>query len=68
MLDQTIISLSIPDAIKATGFSRTRLYELMGINAIQSIKVGQRTLIKAGSLRDYVDSLPSANIRKQKAH
>lgn len=67
---QTSIPLAytIPDAVKASGLTRTRLYNLMGDNVIQAVKSGRRTLIKADSLRDYVNQLPPASIRPGKVN
>lgn len=64
MQEVTTLTYSIPGAIKASGFSRTRLYNLLGDGEIVAIKVGRRTLIKADSLRDYINKMPPAIIRK----
>jgi hypothetical protein len=63
----TPIAYTIAGAISASGMSRTRLYALIGSEDISAIKVGRRTLIRSESLRRYIDTLPSAKIRKQKA-
>jgi hypothetical protein len=66
MISENTIAYTIPDAVKATGLTRTRLYSLMGDNAIHAIKAGRRTLIRADSLRDYVNALPPAIIKPAK--
>jgi excisionase family DNA binding protein len=58
-----IIALTIADAAKACGIGRTTLYELIGAKRLDARKCGNRTLITAESLRNYVASLPAADIR-----
>jgi excisionase family DNA binding protein len=58
-----MISLTIADAVKACGIGRTTLYELIGAKKLDARKAGGRTLITADSLRNYVASLPAADIR-----
>jgi hypothetical protein len=58
---------TIPDATRATGLCRSRLYNLLGDGSIEAIKAGKRTLIRAESLRSYIDTLPAATIRPAKA-
>ena len=60
------ISYTIPDAVKASGISRTRLYALMGDGSIPAVKLGKRVLIPAAQLAAYVASLPPATIRPQR--
>ena len=55
----TPISVAIPDAVKATGMSRTRLYELLQQNKITARKAGRRTLISFADLEAYLASLPA---------
>lgn len=56
------ILATIPAAHDMTGFSRSRLYELMGNGSIAAVKLGKRTMIRVDSLRSFVESLPPANI------
>jgi hypothetical protein len=60
------ILYTIPAAGKASGFCRSRLYALMGDGAIEAVKIGRRTLVKADSLKAYIDGLPAATIRPAK--
>ena len=47
----------VPEAVEASGLSRTRLYELISSGEIQSVKVGRARLIPLRSLEQYVDRL-----------
>jgi hypothetical protein len=58
-----IFAFTIADATKASGIGRSTLYELMGAKKLDARKAGNRTLITAESLRNYVASLPAADIR-----
>lgn len=50
------ITVRIPGAIRLTGMSRSRLYELMGSGEIEFVKVGASRLILVASLRHFVES------------
>jgi excisionase family DNA binding protein len=54
---------TIDEATKVYGIGRTTLYELIGAKKLDARKAGNRTLITAESLRNYVASLPAADIR-----
>jgi len=58
-----VIALTIAEAAKASGIGRTTLYELIGAKKLDARKVGARTLIIGESLRNYIASLPTADIR-----
>lgn len=45
------ISVRIPDAVRMTGISRSRIYELIRDGRIEIVKRGSATLIPAESLR-----------------
>lgn len=49
------ISVRLPEAVRLTGLSRSRLYELIKSGEIQIAKVGASTLVLYESLRDFVD-------------
>lgn len=49
------ITVRIPEAIRLTGLSRSRLYELLRDREIEFIKVGASTLILVASLRSWVE-------------
>jgi excisionase family DNA binding protein len=46
--------MKIPEAVRLTGLSRSRLYELMKSGEIEFAKVGASTLILVESLRRFV--------------
>ncbi len=50
------ISVRIPEAVRLTGLSRSRVYELMKSGDIEFVKVGSSTLIPVESLRRFIDS------------
>ncbi len=45
------ISVRVPDAVRITGLSPSRIYELMNSGDIEFVKVGSSTVILFGSLR-----------------
>ena len=45
------IAVTVPVALRLSGLGRTKLYELMAMGEIQSIKVGTRRLIDFASLK-----------------
>lgn len=49
------ISVRIPEAVRLTGLSRSRIYELMKSGSIEHVKVGSSTLILFESLRGFVE-------------
>lgn len=49
------ISVRIPEAVRMTGLSRSRIYELMRAGEIRYSKVGRSTLILVDSLRSFVE-------------
>ena len=50
------ISVKIPEAVRLTGLSRSRIYELMKSGDIEFAKVGSSTLILVESLRMFIRS------------
>lgn len=50
------ISVRVPEAVRLTGLSRSRIYELMKSGDIKLAKVGSSTLILVQSLRRFIDS------------
>jgi len=50
------ISVRVPDAVRLTGLSRSRLYELLGSGDIEFVKVGASTLILVESLRQFIEA------------
>lgn len=50
------ISIKVPEAVRLSGLSRSRLYELMKSGEIEFAKVGSSTLILVDSLRRFICS------------
>lgn len=50
------ISVRVPEAVRLTGLSRSRLYELMKSGDVEFVKVGSSTLILVESLRLFIAS------------
>lgn len=59
------ISVRIPEAVRLTGLSRSRIYELMRSGDIQFAKVGSSTLILVESLRQFVSKRTSRQARAE---
>ena len=53
------IAVTIPDAVKASGMSRTSIYEALKRGDLSARKAGRRTLINFKDLQVYLASLPS---------
>ncbi len=49
------ISVKVPEAVRLTGLSRSRIYELMRSGDIEFVKVGSSTLILVESLRAFIE-------------
>lgn len=58
----TPFGLSIAAAMQATGgvLSRTRLFDLIRKGEVDARKIGKRTIVLPGSLRDYIERQPNA--------
>lgn len=52
------IALTIPEAVRVSGLSRTALYEAMR-GELPARKAGKRTLILAADLEAYLANLPT---------
>jgi len=50
------ISVKVPEAVRLSGLSRSRIYELMRSGDIEYAKVGSSTLIMVDSLRAFIRS------------
>ena len=50
------LALSIPDAAKAVGISRSKLYELLDERALASLKIGGRRLILRSDLEAFLEA------------
>ncbi|MEZ5784728.1 MAG: helix-turn-helix domain-containing protein [Rhizobiaceae bacterium] len=56
---QNPITLTIPDAVKVSGISRSALYESLRRGDLTAKKAGRRTLIAVADLEAYLASLPA---------
>lgn len=53
------IAVTVPEAVRATGLSRSRLYEALKCGELSACKAGRRTLISFADLEAYLASLPA---------
>ncbi|SFJ28266.1 helix-turn-helix transcriptional regulator [Aerobium aerolatum] len=53
-------SLNVKQAVAASGLTRSHLYEAMKAGKLTVRKAGRRTIILAEDLRQYIESLPTA--------
>jgi excisionase family DNA binding protein len=56
---QTPIAVTILGAVKATGLSRTSIYEALKRGDLTARKAGRRTLISFADLQAYLAKLPT---------
>lgn len=57
------ISYSIKGAADASGMSCAAIYRLLRAGKIEAFKLNKRTLVKAESLRRFMNDLPAATFR-----
>ena len=50
------ISVRISDAVRLTGLSRTKIYQLIAHGDLEVVKIGRSTVVLASSLRELVGS------------
>ena len=55
--DERVLLPIWPDAARALGIGRTKLFQLIGDGEIETVTIGRRVLIPADALRDYVQRL-----------
>jgi excisionase family DNA binding protein len=53
--------LRIVEAAEIAGVSRTKMYELVGSGAVESVAIGRSRRIPVESLRKFVDELKSGH-------
>lgn len=56
------IAVTIAEAVKASGMSRTSIYEALKRGDLTARKAGRRTLIAFADLERYLASLPIAKL------
>lgn len=57
-MTSTPITVTIPEAVKASGISRTTIYAALKTGALTARKSGRRTLIPYAELQRYLSDLP----------
>ncbi|GFM31088.1 MULTISPECIES: helix-turn-helix domain-containing protein [Pseudomonadota] len=50
------ISVRIPDAVRMTGLSKSKIYQLIASGDIEAAKVGRATVVFVDSLRSFLRS------------
>lgn len=53
------IAVTIPDAVRLSGMSRTAIYDALKKQAFTAKKAGRRTLISYAELQAYLADLPT---------
>ena len=53
------LAVTIPEAVKLSGMSRSALYEALRKQQLSAKKAGRRTLISFADLQAYLASLPA---------
>lgn len=49
-----VLAYRVPDAVKASGIGRTKIYEMILSGELESVTIGRRRLIPADALRRLV--------------
>ena len=62
------VARTISDTSKAYGWTRTFIYERLGIGDLQAVKAGRRTLILTATADALFCKLPPAAIRAPRKH
>jgi len=61
------LTVTIPEAARLSGLSRSELYRQLSAGRIRACKAGSRTLIVWESLKAHVEALPPAAFRAPRA-
>ena len=59
---------SINDTKRHIGLGLTKIYELIGLGALDARKAGSKTLITGDSIKAYIASLPAAQVGVRGGH
>ncbi len=54
---QDAIALTVPEAVRVSGLSRSRIYEALN-SGLPARKAGRRTIILASDLTEFLEKLP----------
>ena len=60
------LAVSIADAVKISGLSRSEIYRRGAAGDIEIVKNGSRSLVVVASIRRFLASLPPAELRAPK--
>jgi excisionase family DNA binding protein len=52
----TPILVSIKEASRLIGIGNTRIYELINVGALETMRIGRRRMIRYSSIQNFVDS------------
>lgn len=63
----TDVLLGIPDAARALGIGRSKLYVLINEGSIEAVKIGRRALVPRSSIDSFVANLPRVATSQRKA-
>ena len=55
------LAYSVNEAMQAIGVGRTKLYSEINAGKIKTRKLGNKTIIPAKDLSDYIEALPAAD-------
>ena len=58
-----VITLSVANAVKTSGLSRSELYRQLAASTIKAVKIRTRTLILMDSLTAFIASMKPATFR-----
>jgi excisionase family DNA binding protein len=51
------LGYSVEEGAEITGLGRSKMYELLASNEVESVKVGRRRIIPAAALQRFMDGL-----------
>ena len=59
-MENSILAVSIADAVRMSGLGRTSLYAAIAAGKLKTRKCGRRTLIEMAALRRFIETLPES--------
>jgi excisionase family DNA binding protein len=54
-----VLTVTVGEALRLVGIGRTRLYELINLGQVTTVKIGRRRLVHLASLKILVSGLPA---------
>ena len=61
------LAVTIPDACRISGYSRSELYRRLGTGDLEAVKIGRSTRVLMTSIERSLAALPRAQFSQQKA-